>query len=298
MDTERSSAQVVAKLQPYTEPRTGMDTTHLRRAAVAGSFYPADSVELRCLIEECLAEVEATPQRLRALVVPHAGLIYSGRCAAQVFGRVVFPRTAVIIAPDHSGASGATAGVSCWSRGAFDTPLGSVPVEADFCKLLEAECALVEHDPRAHQDEHAIEVELPFFRVLAPETAIVPILVARTDWPRCKELATAVASVVAEWPEEVLMLASSDMTHYEPADIAAEKDAFALEAIKRIDGPGLLDVCRRKRVTMCGCAAVAIVIEAARQLGATNARVVDYRHSGWVTGDDSSVVAYAGVLVP
>jgi AmmeMemoRadiSam system protein B len=140
-------------------------------------------------------------------------------------------------------------------------------------------------------------VELPFLATLSPDSTIVPIVVAWDDWERCRTLAEALADTAAEWPEDVLLVASSDMTHFEPAMRAADKDRIALDALERLDGEELLRACRRERITMCGRAPAAVVVEAARRLGARRGEVVDYRHSGWVTGDDSSVVAYAGVVV-
>jgi len=275
-----------------------MDTSELRAAAVAGHFYPADPSELGEMVEVYLADVESEPLPMWAVVAPHAGLVYSGRCAAQVFGRTRFPPVIVILAPNHSGNVGSPGGASLWSRGAFDTPLGPLPIATGFAEALETRCSFARHDPGAHRKEHAVEVELPFIAKLAPESSIVPILLAFDDWEICKDLADALARTVEEWPEEVLLVASSDMTHFESATSAAHKDRIALEAVERLDGEALLSACRREHITMCGRAPTAVVIEAARQLGATRAEVVDYRHSGWVTGDDASVVAYAGVVVP
>jgi AmmeMemoRadiSam system protein B len=269
----------------------------LRPAAVAGSFYPASSRALSELVDGFFAEVQAEPKPVRAVIAPHAGLVYSGACAAHVFGRVQIPPIVVILAPNHTGRVGAPGGASAWSRGGFETPLGTIPIATEFAEQLERRCALVGHDPSAHWHEHAVEVELPFLLKLSPQSAIVPVVLAWEDWERCKQLADALAPVVAEWPEPVLLVASSDMTHFEPAERAAEKDRIALAAVERLDGEELLRACVREHITMCGRAPAAAVVEAARQLGATQAEVVDYRHSGWVTGDDSSVVAYAGVVI-
>ncbi len=269
----------------------------LRPAAVAGSFYPAGARELSQLVESFLAEVDGEARPARAGVAPHAGLIYSGQCAAHVFKRLEIPAIAVILAPNHTGRVGAPGGASLWGRGAFQTPLGDVAVAQAFASELEHRSALVAHDPIAHRQEHAIEVELPFISTLAPHTAIVPIVLAFDDWKSCSQLAADLATLVAEWPEEVLLIASSDMTHYESAANAERKDSIALAAIERLNGEELLAACRREHITMCGRGPAAVVVEAARQMGAKQAQVVDYRHSGWVTRDDSSVVAYAGVLI-
>lgn len=224
--------------------------------------------------------------------------MYSGRCAAAVFARLKIPDLVVILAPNHTGLLGAPGGASLWRRGAFAIPLGRVPVAAEFAEQLAQHCQLVAHDPVAHMREHAIEVELPFLSILARGAAIVPLVLAWDDWTRCAQLGAALADVVGAWPHEVLLLASSDMTHHEPARQAARKDRIALAAVERLDGGALLAACRHEAISMCGRAPTAVVVEAARRLGASRGEVVDYRHSGWVTGDDASVVAYAGVVIP
>lgn len=271
--------------------------TDVRRAAVAGMFYPADAGELHGMVDGMLAEVEVAASPARAAIAPHAGLVYSGQCAAHVWGRIAIPSTVVILAPNHTGLVGHPGGASTWNRGRFATPLGDVPVAEEFVAHLEAATDLVRDDRVAHLREHAIEVELPFLRALAPEVSLVPIVLAWAEWGRARALGAALADTVEAFHEDVLLVASSDMTHYESASRAAAQDRLALEAVEAIDGERLLEVCRREEVTMCGRGPAAVVLEAARRLGATTAEVVDYRHSGWVTGDDSSVVAYAGVVV-
>lgn len=270
----------------------------VREPAVAGTFYPEDPQELRALVAKLLANVLESPRPARAVVVPHAGLVYSGQCAAAVFRRVTIPSCVVILGPNHSGGLGGTTGASLWRRGAFATPLGDVEIAADFAAHLLATCPLVENDVVAHAREHAIEVELPFLTAVAPQTAIVPILLAWDDWARCEALATALASAVRTWRAPVLVLASSDMSHYESAAAARRKDDMALATIERLDGRALLTTCRTQQIAMCGRAAVATTLETARRLGGERAAVVDYRHSGLVTGDDASVVSYAGVVIP
>jgi AmmeMemoRadiSam system protein B len=274
-----------------------MDKQEVRPTAVAGRFYPSNPAKLSEMVESFLSEVEREARSVRAVIAPHAGLIYSGQCAAHVFGRVSIPQVVVILAPNHTGMWRAPGGASVWAHGAFETPLGRVAVAEKFAGELAARCPLVEHDPHAHRDEHAVEVELPFLATLAPESAIVPIVIAFDDWERSRVLADALAGLIADWPEEVLLVASSDMTHFESAERAAKKDRFALAAVERLDAEELLNACQREHITMCGRAPAAVVVEAARQLGATRGEVVDYRHSGWVTGDDTSVVAYAGVTI-
>jgi hypothetical protein len=180
----------------------------------------------------------------------------------------------------------------------FETPLGDVPVDEGLSRALLEACPLVAVDHLAHRDEHAVEVELPFIRFLAPHTRIVPLVLSWDDWESCRTLGQALAQVVRGSHEQVLLLASSDLSHYEPASIAEIKDAQALGAVQKLDGEELLRRCHREGITMCGRAPVATVLAAASALGATRAEVVDYRHSGWVTLDEGSVVGYAGVVIP
>jgi hypothetical protein len=267
----------------------------VRPPAVAGQFYPADPLELRDMIRGFLRDVPGEARSVPAAMVPHAGLVYSGACAAQVFGRLALPPVIVILAPNHTGA-GVPGRAALWGSGVFETPLGGVPIAEEFAQRLESSGDLVREDRAAHQEEHAVEVELPFLQVLGPGTRIVPLLLAWDDWPRSSRLARDLATLIAVWPDRVLLLASSDMTHYEPADAAARKDRVALAHLAHLDGEGLLHACREQQITMCGRAPAATVVEAARLLGAASGSVVDYRHSGLVTGDDRRVVAYAGLL--
>ena len=134
-------------------------------------------------------------------IVPHAGLVYSGACAAEVFKRIQLAQTVVILAPNHTGTVTARGGASAWTEGAFRTPLGDIRVEEDFGAKLCEICDLVSHDPAAHRDEHAVEVELPFLSLLAPRSAILPIVLAWDDWDRCRILAEAIVTVVKGWPD-------------------------------------------------------------------------------------------------
>jgi len=268
-----------------------------RRPAVAGMFYPREAPALREMVDGFLAAVEGSPAPARGAIAPHAGLVYSGQCAAHVLARIALPPVIAVLAPNHTGRSSAPGGASVWTRGAFATPLGEVPIAEALADALLARCDLTAADRTAHADEHAIEVELPFLQVLRNDVSLLPIVLAWDDWRHAAQLATDLAGLVRDWPQPVLLLASSDMTHYESAARARAKDEKALEAIRRLDGGGLLEACRRERITMCGRAPAAVVVEACRQLGTTTASVVDYRHSGDVTGDDSSVVAYAGVVI-
>ncbi len=270
-----------------------------RHPAVAGLFYPAQPAQLVAAVQALLGEVDAAPAPAVAAIAPHAGYVYSGRTAAQVFARLDVPRRCVVLAPNHTGMGEAAHGGSVYAVGAFVTPAGEVPVDETLAAALLALCSYLEDDPAAHRREHAVEVELPFLLARRPDVTIVPVVLGWSDWPRTRALGEALARVVRGARDEgpVLLVASSDMNHYEAAAVAEGKDRKALAALERLDGEELLEVTRRHHVTMCGRVPAAAVIHAARLLGAQQATVVDYSHSGMVTGDDSQVVAYAGVII-
>lgn len=235
----------------------------------------------------------------RAVIAPHAGYVYSGPTAAAVFARVQIPALVIVLAPNHTGVCEVESGVSLWDAGAFRTPLGEVPVDADAAQAMcEISQGFVAVDHEAHREEHAIEVELPFLQVLRSDVRIVPLVIAWDAWRPARQLGEVVARLVRAAAEPVLVLASSDLNHYEPAAVSEQKDAAALEPIRALDGEELLARCKRDRISMCGRGPAAALLCAARALGAKQAEVVDYRHSGWVSGDNGRVVGYAGVVIP
>ena len=270
----------------------------VRAPAVSGRFYPGAPHDLARTVRELLADVaDARPAPARGAIVPHAGYLYSGPTAARVFARLRVPLAVVILAPNHTGVGRAPGRAALWEAGAFRTPLGDVPVDEKLAGALAGACDLVQADHVAHRDEHAVEVLLPFLQVLEPRVRIVPLVLAWDAWAPCHELGEALARVVAQWPEPVLLLASSDLNHYEPASVSEQKDRAALAALETLDGEELLARCRRERISMCGRAPAATVAAATRAQGAERGEVVDYRHSGWVTGDDDAVVGYGGVVI-
>jgi hypothetical protein len=261
---------------------------------------------LRAVVATLLADARSAGQAARpsgrpaiGVIAPHAGYIYSGPAAARAFTRVTIPGLVVILAPNHTGICAARRGVSLWEAGAFRTPLGEVPVDADAAHALrEISQGLVEIDHDAHRAEHAVEVELPFLQMLRSDVRIVPLVIAWDAWEPAKVLGDMLAQLVRAAAEPVLLLASSDLNHYEPAAVSEKKDAVALDAVRALDGAELLARCKLERISMCGRGPTAVLLAAARALGAKQAEVVDYRHSGWVSGDNARVVGYAGVVIP
>jgi len=273
---------------------------------VSGRFYPGTEEALARSVTELLAAVPPgpAPAPARGAIAPHAGYVYSGLTAAHVYVRVALPPVVVILAPNHTGVCRAPGGASLWEAGAFATPLGEVPVDEAFAAALLEASPLVGPDHAAHEREHAVEVQLPLLVARRPDARIVPLILAWDRWDECRALGEALAALVSRWAEPVLLLASSDLNHYEPAAVGERKDASALAAIETLDGQELLGRCRREGITMCGRAPAATVLAAVRAMdarrapeAATRVEVLDYRHSGWVTGENDRVVGYGAVVI-
>ena len=271
----------------------------VRAPAVSGRFYPGTGAQLERAVRSLLDAVPAgVPAPARAAMVPHAGYPYSGLTAAHVFARLEIPPLVIVLAPNHTGVCRAPGGASLWEAGAFRTPLGEAAVDERFAAALLAASPLVGVDHAAHAQEHAAEVEVPFLQVRRHDARIVPLILAWDEWPACRALGEALAGLVARWMEPTLLLASSDLNHYEPAAVNERKDRSALEAVVALDGEELLRRCKSERISMCGRAPTATVLAAARALGATRGEIVHYSNSGLVTGDDDAVVGYGGVVIP
>jgi hypothetical protein len=263
----------------------------LRPARFAGSWYPGEPDALRDAIQAATPEVAPGPAV--AVVAPHAGYRYSLAIAAAAYARAEVPPVAVVLCPNHTVPPPI---VSVWSRGAWETPLGRVEVDEALAARIVAECPGVVEETGAHLREHAIELQLPLLQVRRAGLRIVPIVVAAPAPAALEALGLGIARAVGS-PREALLVASTDMTHQEPAAAAAAKDRRALARVLELDPRGLLETCRRNAISMCGVRPTAAVLWAARALGARTAELVRYGHSGEVSGDDRSVVGYAGVVI-
>jgi MEMO1 family protein len=264
-----------------------------RQPAVAGQFYPGSEGQLRATLSQLIPE-NAAPKPVKGVISPHAGYVYSGRIAGQVFSQVAIPDTVLIIGPNHHGTGAA---VSLYPDGEWLTPLGTTPINSRLNSLLLQHTPYIQSDRIAHQLEHSLEVQLPFIRYLNPNVTISALCLGHGDYSALRDIGHGIAAAIREYGGEVLIVASSDMTHYESADSARRKDEMALERALALDGKGLLDICHSRGITMCGVIPATVMIEAALQLGATGARLVAYGTSGDVTGDNEQVVGYAAVTV-
>ena len=273
-----------------------MSSAPVRHPAVAGRFYPGDPDDLRAEAREYLSqsEAEVVPQRAIGCMAPHAGYMYSGHVAGAVFAQVEIPKRCVLMCPNHTGMGRALA---IMSDGAWETPLGQVPIDGELAAALKGRFPALQDDWAAHRAEHAAEVELPFLQIRQPALAFVPIALGTGQFEPLEQLGLAVADVISAQSDRVLIVASSDMNHYEPDAVTRVKDHQAIERILSLDPRGLFDVVTQQDISMCGFGPAVAMLTAARRLGAKSAELVKYATSGDVSGDRDMVVGYAGVVV-
>jgi len=265
----------------------------IREPAVAGMFYEAGPKALRETLQAFFPQVR---ERLEAkgIIGPHAGYMYSGAVAGSVYGSVRLPRRFIILGPNHTGRGVA---FSLYPPGEWRTPLGLVPIDRELNARLLEECPLLREDTAAHAREHSIEVHVPFLQFQVSEPSFSAICVGSHDLRSLLELGHAMARVVRSSAEPVMLIASSDMTHYEPAEEAAKKDNLAIERILKLDPEGLYRVVIDEDISMCGFSPAVALLTACRDLGAREGRLIRYANSGDVSGDYDRVVGYAGMAV-
>jgi hypothetical protein len=267
----------------------------IRLPAVAGTFYPSDPRELARQIDEFTrAATPVAKIAARGCLVPHAGYMYSGHVAGPVFASIEIPARCTLLGPRHYPRGEAMA---ILTEGSFATPLGEAQIDSALARELAYEYPLLHEDAVAHEREHSLEVEIPFLQRLAGDFRFVPVVLAMDRYPAIEELGRAVARVVAAQEEPVLVIASSDLNHYESEAITRAKDELAIARILALDPQGLYDVVRREPISMCGYAAAVAMLVAMRELGATAARLVRHATSADVNGDRERVVGYAGIVV-
>jgi len=265
----------------------------IRNPVVAGQFYPGAPYQLRSMIGR-MVDKEAIKQDVIGLVSPHAGYVYSGSVAGAVLSRIKFKDTFIILGPNHTGAG---VPFSIMTEGTWNTPLGDVEIDSELGKHLLSSSGYLQEDTLAHQYEHSIEVQLPFLQYFKPDIKIVPVIFSYASGDVYKEIGKEIASAIKELNKEVVIIASSDMTHYESQESAKKKDTQAIEAILDLDEDELLKRVREQNITMCGFAPAVSLISTGKELGVTGAELVKYQTSGDTTGDYSGVVGYAGVIL-
>ena len=264
----------------------------VRQPAVAGSFYPGDGAGIDAELARLVPPRHAMPAR--AVVVPHAGWMYSGSVAGETYAQVAVPRLAILLGPNHTGLGAPGA---LMREGAWRYPGATVPVSRELAEALLAAAGELEPDDAAHLREHALEVQLPFLHRRQPDLAIVPITLGRTDPAFCRAVGEAIGRVVAGWSEAVLLVDSTDLNHYEAQAVANRKDRLAIDAILALDAERLRTAVQTHDISMCGIAPTQALLWAAPALAVRAARLVRYQTSGDVSGDLTRVVGYAGIVL-
>jgi len=267
----------------------------IRAAAVAGSWYPGTADALRRAVRGYLDAAAPIPGGdVRAVIAPHAGLVYSGPVGAFAYAAIAGRSydAVAMVGPSHYASF---EGVAVFPRGSFDTPFGPVPVAEAEAAALQRASELVRDIPGVHTREHSLEMQLPFLAYVSPGTPIVPLIMGHQKRGTIVELGRALGSVFKG--RNVLLVASTDLSHYHDGKTAARLDGQVLDFIKRFDAEGLLDALERFPEHACGGGPVVSVMLAARDLGARDARVVRYADSGDVSGDKSAVVGYVAAAL-
>lgn len=265
----------------------------LRHPAVAGRFYPGDRDTLLDDVQSYLSP-SGTALPAVGCVSPHAGYIYSGSVAGAVYSTIDVPERCVVLCPNHTGRGQPLA---IMSTGSWETPLGRVEIDSSLADALKQQFSLLSEDREAHRSEHAIEVQLPFLQQRRAHFTFVPIALGTGQFEILHKLGEAVGEVLQAQPEPALIVASSDMNHYESDRVTRLKDHKAIEKLLALDPRGLYDVVTKEEVSMCGFGPAIVMLTAAKRLGATSAKLIKYATSGDVSGEREMVVGYAGVVV-
>ncbi len=263
----------------------------MRNPAVSGQFYPGNKNDLTDDIRRCFAGIRSNEKDVVGAVVPHAGYMYSGKTAACVYSTLPKADTFVILGPNHTG-YGSPVAVSgeTWS-----TPLGEVNSDVEFIKALPRR--IIDTDEIAHKHEHSIEVQIPFLEYRFRDFNIVSICMGMQDEETALEVGNELSEAVKKVNKKIVIIASSDFTHYRPDKIARENDAYYIKSILDFDIPGFYRRLDERSASVCGYGPIAAMLAASKNLGARKATLLKYSTSGDITGDTSAVVGYAGLIV-
>ena len=266
----------------------------LRLPAVAGRFYPSDPKGLTSFIRN-YSQHDPQQQDIsaKACLVPHAGYMYSGHVSGAVFARIELPKKIIVLGVRHY-PRGEPAAIL--SSGAWRTPLGDAPIDEGLAGALRRECALLREDSVAHATEHSLEVQVPFLQTLAPGFSFVPVALGTVQFESLVSVGEGIARVLKNAKENVLLLTTSDMNHYEDDATTRAKDSKAIDRLLELDARGLYDTCRNEEISMCGLGPAVAMLTALNALGAKRAELVKYATSADVSGDRSQVVGYAGMI--
>lgn len=270
----------------------------IRQPAVAGQFYPQSPEDLRKQIELFSKKDKSVKPQKEAIacLLPHAGYVYSGAVAYAVISGIKLKDNLIIIGPNHTGMGEP---FSIMDEGAWQMPFGRITINSILAKKLLSGSGLLRADTAAHQSEHSIEVGLALLQYFRRDFTFVPIVIAGNEFENYRQLGREIASVIkqARLEKDTLLIASSDMTHYEEASAAKKKDNLAIESMLALDESQLWSRIHQYDISMCGYGPAIVMLSYAKELGAKSAELVSYQNSGEATGDYSSVVGYAGITV-
>ncbi len=265
----------------------------LRKPAVAGKFYPQDKDKLLKTVQG-LCSLSESRHRAVGCILPHAGYMFSGLTAGKTISQVEVKDRILLLGPNHTGEGYP---FSLYPKGAWSTPLGEVEIDEELSSLILQEVPHIKEDYSAHLYEHSLEVELPFLQYFNPHIKIAPVCLGGGDLDDWKEIGRGIAKVIKKNSIDVLVVASSDMTHYEDDNSARKKDSLAIEAILKLDEDLLVSTIKKYRISMCGYIPVSVMLTLCKSLGAEKAVLAHYSTSADALGDTSSVVGYAGIIV-
>lgn len=263
----------------------------VREPAVAGRFYPGQADELAREVRGHLPD--ATAEDAIGLVGPHAGYVYSGAIAGETYARVRVPRRAIVLGPNHTGLGPK---MSVWPSGVWRLPGMDLGVDPELVRRLEDEVGF-EPDQLAHLREHSVEVHLPFLAARRRDVSIAPACLRRLSADDCRKAGEGIAQVVRDTSDAVLLVASTDMSHFLDAETARRLDHLALDRVRALDPEGLHRTVEEHDISMCGYIPTTVMLFAALSLGATRAELVRYGNSGEAFGDYARVVGYAGLVI-
>lgn len=263
-----------------------------REAAVAGYFYPDRKDELIQMLNRLIPKIE-NKKEAKGILVPHAGYIYSGDVAGKVYDSIKLPEVFIIINPNHTGKG---ADIAIMNEGEWSTPLGDVKIDTKLAKSIMQYHDEIKIDAEAHLKEHSGEVQLPFIQMLKDNFTFVPICVKESSYEKLNKVGLAIYKSILDFGKDVLIVASSDMTHFQSAVAAERMDQLAIEEMMKLKPKKLYDTVLDNKISMCGIFPTVAAIIALKRLGCTKGELVAYSHSGEKTGDYDDVVSYAGMI--
>jgi len=265
----------------------------LRKPAVSGQFYPARVKGLTEIIDRFKPK-ESSKISAKGIIVPHAGYVYSGEVAVTTVSQVLAKPRLILLGPNHTGLGEPFA---LWTKGKWQIPFADIDIDEELAvKILERK-GVIEEDEVAHKYEHSLEVQLPILYRFFGQFKFVPIACQQATLEIYQKVADQIIEAISDIKNDILFVASTDLTHYEPDASARAKDRIAIEAIVNLDQAGLINQVKKNNITMCGLAPVAILIGCMKSLSATKAQVSLYQTSGDSSGDYTSVVGYLGMVI-